>query len=114
MSLRERTDNKLHVEEVRNRGNQTKIGDKEYKLSDLATPKNKIFDLLKNAEYNEFEDRVFGKKLTNREIEKTLDIKYIETSVPGFILPPGIYQISDINIMLKSLLPDDVKSKNNQ
>ena len=54
---------------------------------------------------------VFRMELTYREIENTLDNKYIETSVTGYILPPGIYQISDINIMLKSLLPDDVKSK---
>ena len=31
----------LHVKEVRKRGNKIKIGDKEYKLSDLDTQKNR-------------------------------------------------------------------------
>ena len=36
-------------------------------------------------------------------------MKYIGALIAGYKLPPGIYEISDSNSMLKSLLPDDVK-----
>ena len=42
LKLRSENDIKLHVEQVRKRGKQLKIGDKEYKLSDLDTRKNEI------------------------------------------------------------------------
>ena len=42
IKLREGIDIELHFEEVRKKGNQIKIGDKDYKLSDLDTRKNKI------------------------------------------------------------------------
>ena len=64
---------------------------------------------MKNAEYNDLEDMVFRTELAYSKIEKILDIKYIATSVTAYTLPPGIYEITDINSMLKSLLPDDVK-----
>ena len=52
---------------------------------------------------------VFRTELIYSEIEKLLDLKLIATSSIGYTLPPGRYEISDINLMLKSLLPDDVK-----
>ena len=36
-------------------------------------------------------------------------MKYIDASTAGYTLEPGIYEISDINFMLMSLLPDEVK-----
>ena len=48
----------LHVEVVRKRGNQIKIGDKENKLSDLDTPKNETNKNLEFAEYNDLEAKV--------------------------------------------------------
>ena len=55
---------------------------------------------------------VFSMELTHHEIAEKFDTKYIATSSTGYILPPSIYKISDITLMLKSLLPDDVKVKN--
>ena len=52
---------------------------------------------------------VFTMELTYSEIENILDMRYFPTSSTGYILPPGIHEISDINLMLKSLLPDEVK-----
>ena len=36
-------------------------------------------------------------------------MKHIDASTSGYTLPPGIYEVSVINLVLKSLLPDDVK-----
>ena len=90
-------------------GSQLKIGDEEYKLYDIDdTHKNEISDGLKNIGDNDLEDMVFRNEITYYEVEKILDLKYIDRSTIGHTLPPGIYEISDINLMLKSILPKDV------
>ena len=48
-------------------------------------------------------------ELTYVEIVNILDVKYIAGSTTGYTLPPGIYEITGINMMLKSLLPNEVK-----
>ena len=48
-------------------------------------------------------------ELTYSEIESILDMNFINKSTTGYTLPPGIYEISDINSILKSSLPDEVK-----
>ena len=55
---------------------------------------------------------VFRMELTNSEIDRILDMKYIATSSTGCTFPPEIYEIIDINSMLKSLFPDEVKVDN--
>ena len=49
-------------------------------------------------------------ELNHDEIVDIMDIKYISTSTNSYSLQPGIYDISDINLMLKSLLPNEVKA----
>ena len=44
-------------------------------------------------------------QLTYDEIIDILGLKYIPTTTIGYALPPGMYEIVDINFMLKSLLP---------
>ena len=112
LELRSQNDVELHVEEVKKIGNQIKTGDNEYKLSDLGTRKNEIIEELKNLEYNDFEDMAFRMGITYSEIEKTLDMKAIDTSFNGYTVPPGIYEISDNKLMLKNLLPNEVKVNN--
>ena len=54
LELRSENDIELHVEEVRKRGNQTKIGDKEKsKLSDRDTRKDSINKELKRVKYRD-------------------------------------------------------------
>ena len=72
LELRSHVDIELHVEENRKRGNQIKIGENEYKLSNPDTHKNEIIDELKNLENNDLEDMVFRKELTYSETEKDL------------------------------------------
>ena len=50
-------------------------------------------------------------ELTNDKIENILAMKYIDASTTGYTLPVGMYEISDVVLMLSSLLPDDVKVK---
>ena len=69
----------LHVEEVRKRGNLTKMGDKKYKLSDFDNQKYEILGELKNVKYNDLEDLVYRMRLSYDEVVDILDLKYIPT-----------------------------------
>ena len=48
-------------------------------------------------------------ELTYDEIIDTLEANYIAASSTGHTLPTGIDEIIDIVLMLKSLVPDEVK-----
>ena len=52
---------------------------------------------------------VYRIELTYNEIMVVLDLKYARATSIEYNLPPGIYEISDNNLMLKSLFPEDVK-----
>ena len=99
----------LHVNEVRKRGNEIKIGDKEYKLSDFDNQKYEILEELKKTKYNDLGDLVYRMQLTYDEIIDVLDLKYISTKRIVFSLDPGIYEIVDLKNTLKYILPDNVK-----
>ena len=110
LELRYENDIELHLEKVRKRGNQIKIGDNEYiKLSDLDTRENSINKELKRVKYRDLEDMADRLQLTYDEIVDTLDVIYRAASIKEFTLVPGIYEVTDINMLLKSLLPEEVK-----
>ena len=48
-------------------------------------------------------------ELTYDEIVDILGINYIIGSTKGYTLPAGLYEITDFNLMLKSLAPNEVK-----
>ena len=79
LELRSQNDIKLHVEEVRKRGNQIKIGDKENNLSDIDTFKNETLEEIKNTKYSFLEDMVYRMKQTYNEKIDILDFKYISS-----------------------------------
>ena len=95
----------LQVKELRKRGNQMKIGDNEYKLSDFDTQKNEILEELRNVKYNDLEDLLCRMQLTYDEIIDILDLKYIPTKGIGYSLKHNIYQFSDINKTLMIFYP---------
>ena len=99
----------LHVEEVKKRGNEIKIGDKEYKLSDFDNQKYEIIEELKKVGYNDLKDLVYRMRLSYDEIIDILDLKYIPTKRTGYSLNPGIYEVVDLNNTLKYILPNNVK-----
>ena len=99
----------LHVEEVQKRGHKIKIGDNEYKLSDFDNQKDEILEELKNVKYNDLEDLVYRMRLSFDEFIDILDLKYISKKRTGYSFNPGIYEIVDLNNILKYILPDNVK-----
>ena len=48
----------IHFKEVRKNGDKLKIGDKEYKLSDIHNRKTDLLEDLKNVKYSVLEDEV--------------------------------------------------------
>ena len=54
---------------------------------------------------------IYRLELTYDEIIDILVVKFFSLSTIGCTLPPGIYEISDINSMIESLLPNKVKVK---
>ena len=109
LTLTSENDAELRVGEVRKRGQQIKIGDKEYKLLDLGFHKNEINEELKNVGFNDFENLIFRMLLTYNEIASLLDMKNIDAKFAVYTFPPRIYEVYAINLMLKSLFPDDVE-----
>ena len=59
----------------------------------------------------DLEDLVHRLQLTYDEVVDILDVKNIAGSTIGYKLPPGVYEIIDLILILKSLLPNDVKVK---
>ena len=77
LELRSENDIELHVKEVRKRGDQIKIGDKEYlKFSDLDIRKKSIIKELKRVKYRDREDMAYRLQLTYAEFFDILDVKY--------------------------------------
>ena len=99
----------LHVEAFRKRGNVIKIADKEYKLSDLDNQKNEILEEMRNVKYNDLRDLIYRMQLTCNESIDILDLEYVPTKRIGFSLNPGTYEVDDLNINLKHILPNNVK-----
>ena len=99
----------LHVNEVRERGNKIKFGDKQYKLSDFDNQKNEILEELKKVKYNDLGYLVYRMQLTYDDIIDVLYLKYISTKRIGYSLDPGIYEVADLNTTLKHILPNNVK-----
>ena len=62
------------MQEIRKRGKQLTVGDKEYKLSDFDTSKKEILGELKSNNYHDLEDLVYRMGLTCAEIMVILDI----------------------------------------
>ena len=51
----------------------------------------------------------FRMELTYSEIERILDMKNIDTSTTRYTPPPGIFELNDVKLLLKSLLPNETK-----
>ena len=99
LDLREQNVIELHVEEAGKRGSK-KIGENEYKTSNLVTRKFERIEELKNVECNDLEDMVFRFQLTYIENLNILDMKYINTSTIGKTLPI-LYQYIKLIILFQ-------------
>ena len=64
---------------------------------------------MENAKYNDLEDMVYRFQLTYDGIIDKLDPKQFPSKRTGYTLKPGMYEASDINIILNHILPNNVK-----
>ena len=99
----------LHVEEVEKRGTRIDIENSWYNLTGFDHFKRQILSETKRVKNRDLEDMVYRLQLIYHQILDTLDVENITGSTIGYTLPPGEYEIRDIDSMLKSLLPKEVK-----
>ena len=78
-------------------------------MSDLDSRKSEISEEIKNIECNDLEDLVYRSQLPYDKIVENFDEKYFTGSTTGYTLQPRRCENSDINLLLKSLLPKEVK-----
>ena len=110
LELSSENDFELHVKEVEKRGTQIEIENRGYNLAGFDFFKSEIIAELRRVKYNDVENIIYRIELTYDEMVDIFDIDYIGASTIGYTLLPGIYEISDLNLMLKSLLPNEVKT----
>ena len=55
---------------------------------------------------------VYRLELTYDEIIDILDVKYITGSTFGYTITTGVYEMNDICLIIKILLPNEVKVNN--
>ena len=101
-------DSELHVTEVKKMG-LTIVTD--FSMSDPDTFKNEIIEELKNVKYNDLDYMVYRLELTYDEVLTILDTSYFALKTTSYTLSPGKHKISEPNLMLKSVLPSEVKIK---
>ena len=106
LELRSQNGIELNVEQVRKKG---LILINDYSLSSLDMFKNEILEELKKVKHNDLEDLVYRFRLTYDEIIDILDLKYIPTKRMGYSIEPNIYNVVDLNEILKNILPNNVK-----
>ena len=90
----------LPVKEVGKTGNRIKIEKNDYKLASFDHFKSEIFFGLNRVKHRDLEDMVHRLQLTYDETVDFLDVKSIAASTIGYLFPPGVYKINDINLML--------------
>ena len=97
IDLRSENDIDLHVQQVRKKGI---ILIKDYSLSSLGTFKSEILGEMKKSKYNDHEDMLYRLQLKYDETIDILDLKYIPTTTIGYTLQPGMYEVTEIIMVL--------------
>ena len=112
IKLRSENDIELQVKEVEKRGTRIEIENSASKLAGFDNSKSEGLSELKRVKYRDLEDLVYRLQITYDEVVDILNVEYKAGSTIGYILPPGVFKINDFNLILKSLLPNEVKMKN--
>ena len=102
LELRSRNDIELHVKEVEKKIIRIETENSGYNLAGFDHFKGEILARIKRVNYKDLEDMVQSMELTKDDFLVIFDIKYIAGSTSVYTLPPGISEISDSNLMLKS------------
>ena len=106
--LRVRSQNDIELHEKKVQKKSLIITQKKFPHL-ISITKSDILGKLKNEKNNDLEGIVFRLELTYGEITEILVIKNTPTISTGYGLPPSIYEINDLNIMIKTSLLDDAK-----
>ena len=112
LELGSQIDIDLHVEEVEKRGTRREKGNSGHSFASFDLFKREIVAELRRVKYKDPDHIVSGMELPNDEIVDLLEIKFVTGPTNGYTLPPGINKDSDRKLMLKSLLPNEVKVNN--
>ena len=72
----------------------------DYFLPSLGTFKEELLEELEIAKYKNLEDMVYRMQLTYVDFMDKLDLKYIPSKRTSYILPPGLYEGTDIDTIL--------------
>ena len=80
-----------------------------YNLAGFDHLKDEILEEMKGVKHKYLKDMDFRLELAYDEVVDILEIKYIDESTFGYVLPVGIYKFTDKNSMINSLLTNEVK-----
>ena len=108
LKLRSENHVELYVKKSEKMGIWIESENSGYNLAGFDQFKSEILEELKRVK-NYLEEVVYRMELTDDKIVDMLDVYYIAGSTIGYTIPPAIYESSDINLMIKSSLPNKVK-----
>ena len=111
LELRSENHIELHVKEVKKRETRIEIDNSGCITAGFDPFKGEVLLELKRVKNKDVEFMVNRMELTYDEIVDTMDVKSNAGSTMGYTLPPGINIITDLSLMLKSLLPNEEKLK---
>ena len=111
MKIRSENDKKLHVKEDQKRGTRIEIENSGYHLAGFQHFESKILAESGRLNYKELEGMVYRMELTYDETVDILEVIYIAGHTIGNTIPPRIYELIDITLMIKSLLPNKFYKK---
>ena len=80
----------------------------DFSLSSFGTFSKERHEENKNAIYNDLENMSYTRQLTYNELIDKLHKKYFAGSTNRYTLSSDFWNISDINLILKSVLPNKV------
>ena len=97
------------MKEVEKRGSPIDLYHKEYPLAVRDVFEKERIEELKNVEYNDLEDMVYGKNLKNTEFIDLLNVENTAGTKTGYTLPTGVFKYGEFNTITKSLFPSKAK-----
>ena len=111
LELRSENDIELQVKEAEKSGTRIETQISGHNSACFDHFNSEILSEIKKVEYKDLEVMIYTLQLTFNEFVDILDVKYFVGSTLRYTLPLRLYEISDINLILRFLLPGNVKVK---
>ena len=100
LKLRSENDFEFHLKRSWKKRHSNRQKNSGYILASFDHFKSQILSEFNRVKYRDLEVMVYRLQLTYDEIVENLDVKYKAGSTVGYTLVPGIYEISDTNLMI--------------